>query len=81
VSLKLIEANEADGGLFGVAPSARGKGIAQALMLGALEWCQTKGLRRMLISTQITNLASQKVWVRLGFEPSHAFYTFHKWFD
>jgi hypothetical protein len=34
----------------------------------------------MLISTQITNVAVQKVWTRLGFEPSRSYYTFHKWF-
>lgn len=81
VTLKVADADEADGGLFAVAPSARGTGLAQTLMARALEWCQMKSLRRMLISTQITNLASQKVWVRVGFEPSHAYYTFHKWFD
>ncbi len=81
VTLKMTGKDEADGGLFGVTPSARGTGVAQALMIGALEWCQAQSLRRMLISTQITNLASQKVWIRVGFEPSHAYYTFHKWFD
>jgi GNAT superfamily N-acetyltransferase len=81
VTLKVMDSDEADGGLLAVTPSAQGTGFAQTLMVGALEWCQMRSLRRMLISTQITNLASQKVWVRIGFEPSHAYYTFHKWFD
>lgn len=80
ITLKVKSAEEAEGGLLGVASSARGTGVAQALMVHALTWCKTRGLRWMLISTQITNLASQKLWVRLGFEPSHAYYTFHKWF-
>lgn len=81
ITLKAKSTEEAEGGLLGVVSTARGTGVAQALMTHALQWCQGKGLRRMLISTQITNLASQKLWVRLGFEPSHAYYTFHKWFD
>ena len=35
----------------------------------------------MVLSTQVTNLAVQKVWSRLGFEPSRSYYTFHLWFD
>jgi dTDP-4-amino-4,6-dideoxy-D-galactose acyltransferase len=81
VTLRVKDTETADGGLFAVAPSARGTGVSQSLMVGALEWCRAKGLKQMLISTQITNLASQKVWVRLGFEPDHAYYTLHKWFD
>jgi len=51
-----------------------------ATWLGALRWFEARGRSRMLISTQITNVAVQKVWIRLGFEPSKSYYTFHKWF-
>jgi GNAT superfamily N-acetyltransferase len=81
ITLRANSAEEGEGGLFGVSPTARGTGIASLLMVRALEWCRAQKMRRMLISTQITNLASQKVWTRLGFEPSHAYYTLHKWFD
>ncbi|MBZ0288565.1 MAG: GNAT family N-acetyltransferase, partial [Anaerolineae bacterium] len=64
-----------------VDPALQGKGVGRGLMIGALLWFEARGIAKMLISTQVTNVASQKVWVRLGFEPSHAFYTFHKWFD
>lgn len=70
-----------EGPLYGVDPAAHGQGIGGALMAAAMVWLKERGARRMEMSTQVTNVPSQKVWVRLGFEPSHAEYTFHKWFD
>jgi GNAT superfamily N-acetyltransferase len=70
-----------DGRLYGVLPTVQGRGIYRALMVRSLEWCREQGCTRMLYSTQITNVATQKVCARLGFEMSHAYYTFHRWFD
>ncbi|MBI5670376.1 MAG: GNAT family N-acetyltransferase [Chloroflexi bacterium] len=70
-----------EGPLYGVEPAAHGRGIGGALMAAAMMWLKQRGARRMEMSTQVTNVPSQKVWVRLGFEPAHAEYTFHKWFD
>jgi GNAT superfamily N-acetyltransferase len=81
VSLCFGRSGEAEGRLFGVSPEAWGKGVSRALMVEALRWCQRRGALYMSISTQLTNIAVQKVWVRVGFEPSHAYYTFHVWFD
>ena len=81
LTLRLIGAEEGEGFLFAVTPEARGRGIGRSLMIHAMQWCLSKGARYMRISTQITNLASQRVWIRLGFETSHAYYTFHKWFN
>jgi GNAT superfamily N-acetyltransferase len=81
ITLKMNDLKTGDGRLFGVAPAARGTGVAQSLMVSALAWCAARQLKQMTISTQITNLGSQKVWVRLGFEPDHAYYTLHKWFE
>lgn len=71
---------ETEGPLFAVAPDAQSGGIGTALMIHALHWSKKKGAQRMIISTQINNLGSQKVWGRLGFQLAYAFYTFHKWF-
>jgi GNAT superfamily N-acetyltransferase len=79
--LQRADAESGDGRLYGILPAARGRGIYRALMLHSLHWCQAQGFRRMLYSTQLTNIAAQKVCVRLGFELSHAYYTFHRWFD
>jgi GNAT superfamily N-acetyltransferase len=67
--------------LYGVDPSLQGQGIGRGLIIGALRWYESQGIAKMFISTQITNLSSQKVWFRLGFEPVQYQYTFHKWFD
>jgi len=80
-TLRLNSPEEGEGVLFGVAPSAQGHGIYRSFMITGMEWCLSKGRARMVVSTQTTNLAVQKVWTRLGFEPNNVIYTFHKWFD
>lgn len=67
--------------LFGIAPEVQGTGIGGALISGAVEWGSKQQLRRLIISTQLTNIAAQKMWCRAGFEPSHSYYTLHKWFS
>jgi len=70
---------EGEGVLFGVATWAQGRGIYGDLIQRGLQWCRDQGTQRMVVSTQVTNLAVQKVWVRSGFEPSRSYYTFHIW--
>ncbi len=81
VTLRLNDPQEGEVPLYGVSPDVQGQGIGGSLIIGALQAFHSRGAERMVISTQITNTASQKVWIRLGFEPSESFYTFHKWFD
>lgn len=80
-TLRLNSANEGEGVLFCVSPAAQGQGIYRSFMIHGMRWCLSKRATIMAVSTQITNTAVQKVWTRLGFETSHAYYTFHKWFD
>lgn len=80
-TLRMNNEEEAEGVLFGVAPFAQGAGIYRSFIIRGLEWAKGKHATRMVVSTQVTNLAVQKVWVRVGYEPSHSYYTFHKWFD
>jgi len=80
-TLRLNEPAEGEGVLFAVAPRVQGAGVYKAFMLEGMRWCRFQGAKRMVVSTQVTNLAVQKVWTRLGFEPSHSYYTFHLWFD
>jgi GNAT superfamily N-acetyltransferase len=79
-TLRLNSPQEVEGLLFAVATESQGKGICPALMIRSLQWCQVQRAKRMVISTQVTNVSMQKVWCRIGFEPSHSYYTFHKWF-
>lgn len=80
-TLRMNHAQEGEGVLFGVAPEAQGRGIYRTMMIYGMNWCQERGAAQMVVSTQLTNIAVQKVWARLGFEMDHAYYTFHKWYD
>jgi GNAT superfamily N-acetyltransferase len=80
LTLRLNGPEEGEGILFGVTPDAQGIGVGCSLITEALEWCKGQQAKRMVISTQITNVAVQRVWCKVGFEPAHSFYTFHKWF-
>ncbi len=79
-TLRLNNSEEGEGVLFGVAPEAQGIGIYRSFMVSGMQWCKEQQAKRMVVSTQVTNVAVQKVWCRVGFEPAHSYYTFHKWF-
>jgi GNAT superfamily N-acetyltransferase len=78
-TLRLNSSEEGEGVLFGVAPEAQGIGVYRSFMVKGMQWCQEQRVKRMVVSTQVTNVAVQKVWCRVGFEPAHSYYTFHKW--
>jgi len=80
-TLRMNNPNEGEGILFGVAPEAQGRGIYRTMMVYGMNWTKERGAKQMVVSTQLTNIAVQKVWARVGFEMDHAYYTFHKWFD
>ncbi len=79
-TLRMNNEQEGEGVLFGVAPHAQGQGMYRSMMIEGMRWCKAQGAERMVVSTQITNIAVQKVWARLGFEMDHSYYTLHKWF-
>lgn len=80
-TLKRIESYMFEGVLFGVSPAHQGKGLYSSLMQLAQNWAKELDFRQMIVSTQLTNLAVQKVWCRQGFEPFKSCYTLHKWFS
>jgi RimJ/RimL family protein N-acetyltransferase len=66
---------------YGLAASARGRGIATEAVRALLGWVGAQpGVRRVLIETELTNVASRNMAEKLGFtldrvvEP-HAYYT------
>lgn len=81
LTLRKLSETETDGPLFAAAPQAQGRGVGKALMMHGLRWSAEQNADFMLMSTQVTNTRSPKIWVSLGFAPHHAEYTFHKWFD
>jgi ribosomal protein S18 acetylase RimI-like enzyme len=67
--------------LNAVHPVVQRSGLYSALIKRALGEGRAMGAERMIVSTQVTNAAVQRVWARRGFVFDRAFYTFHKWFD
>jgi GNAT superfamily N-acetyltransferase len=79
MTLRMNSPEEGEAVLGGVDPAAQGKGIYRSLLVRAMSWVAAKGGATMIVTTQISNRAVQKVWTRLGFEPDRAYLTFHVW--
>lgn len=80
-ALKSLDAHTAELRLYGIHPRAQKQGLASRLLQAALSWAKRQGHQRIITSTQIINIASQRAWIKSGFRPYQAQYTFHKWFD
>jgi GNAT superfamily N-acetyltransferase len=65
--------------LNGVAPEFQRRGIYAALFREIGCRARREGASELLVSTQLSNIAPQKVWTRAGLEIDHAVYTFHWW--
>jgi GNAT superfamily N-acetyltransferase len=65
--------------LNGVAPEFQRRGIYAALFREIGCRARAQGASQVLVSTQLANLAPQKVWTRAGLQLDHALYTFHWW--
>lgn len=66
--------------LFGVGEAARGRGIGQALVQGALAWFAGQGAQRASVVTQGRNIAAQRLYQRSGFTTSAVQLWYHRWF-
>ncbi len=66
-----------EGILYGVMPGQDGKGIYTDLIRYTMNYFKTRGYETMKVSTQIQNVAVQKVWGREGFFLSKSYNTFH----
>jgi dTDP-4-amino-4,6-dideoxy-D-galactose acyltransferase len=68
-------------GLIGVDELARGRGIGESLVRGALDWAAGRGLARCTVVTQGRNVGAQRLFQRCGFRTSSVSLWFHKWWD
>jgi RimJ/RimL family protein N-acetyltransferase len=80
-SVRIRDDGDGEGVLSGVDPDFRGRGFFQALHARRTAWCRELGAPRLWCVTRAANVASQRVYLKVGFRPSHALYVFHKWFD
>lgn len=69
--------NVAEGVLYGVHPAYSGRGLYGDLIRHTQSEYKKRGFASMEVSTQIWNLAVQKVWAREGFVLKQAFDTYH----
>ena len=65
--------------LNAVHPDDQGTGIYGSLIDAALRHAIEVGAARMIVSTQINNIAVQRAWGKRGFRMLRSLYTFHKW--
>ncbi|ELI8373669.1 dTDP-4-amino-4,6-dideoxy-D-galactose acyltransferase [Yersinia enterocolitica] len=66
VTLRDLQDGSARIGLLAVFPDAQGKGIGSLLMLAAKQWCQSHGLHRLRVATQMSNVAALRLYIRSG---------------
>jgi hypothetical protein len=66
--------------LGGIQKRSSGRGGYRRLIQAGVHAAVRLGLERVLVSTQVSHLAVQRVWVALGFLPVKSVHTFHAWF-
>jgi ribosomal protein S18 acetylase RimI-like enzyme len=57
-----------------VAPGARGRGVARALMHAAETWASTSGLRRISLNVWVQNQRARGLYEHLGYGPETMHY-------
>lgn len=80
LTMKVHSDNRLELVLSGVAKRVEGQGVYRRMIQKGTEYATAVGLKRVFTSTQIINLAVQRVWVAQGFFPVKFEHTFHKWF-
>lgn len=71
------EKSECEGVLYGVHPDFSGGGVYSDIIRYTQRYFKEKNFSKMIVSTQIQNLAVQKVWARENFRIAYAFDTYH----
>lgn len=66
-----------EGILYGVTQEASGGGVYGDLIRFSQAFFKIRGCKTMKVSTQVHNVAVQKIWVREGFYPTQSFMTVH----
>lgn len=68
---------ECEGVLYGVMPNFSGQGIYSDIIRFTQKYFKEIGYTKMIVSTQLQNIAVQKVWSREGFIIDHSYETYH----
>ncbi|MEY2453466.1 MAG: dTDP-4-amino-4,6-dideoxy-D-galactose acyltransferase [Acidimicrobiaceae bacterium] len=67
--------------LVGIDESARGRGGGHVLVAAALEWFAAEGCLTATVVTSAAALAAQRLYQRMGFQPSAIGLWLHRWAD
>ncbi len=81
ISLKLNNSEESEVDLLCVDSSVQKRGFSHLLLRSAMKWSVLQGAKKLVISTQIINISSQKAFTQMGFVIRDSYYTLHKWFN
>jgi dTDP-4-amino-4,6-dideoxy-D-galactose acyltransferase len=68
-------------GLVAVAESERGQHLGELLVRGSLSWFAARGRERVRVVSQARNLASARVYERMGFRTTSVEHWYHLWLD
>lgn len=66
VTLRDLQDGSARIGLLAAYPGTAGKGVGTKLMSAAKQWCQHRGLQRLHVATQMSNIAALRLYIRSG---------------
>lgn len=79
VTLSFADDDTSRIGLIGVDNSARGKGIGTALINACLHTSETKGVKKLLVPTQLNNKQACNFYRKNGFEEYSREDVYHVW--
>lgn len=65
--------------LVAVASRARGRGVGRRLVTAALAEFAARGAQRVIVATQGSNIAAQRLYVACGFQPFACALWLHRW--
>lgn len=77
----LKESPQARIGLVGIGLQFQGKGVGQALIHKALNWCNENGIESVSVVTQGSNINAQRLYQRCGFRSESIQLWYHKWWN
>jgi dTDP-4-amino-4,6-dideoxy-D-galactose acyltransferase len=80
LSCHLADSGVGSIGLVAVSGEHRGKGLGRQLIDAALDYFQTRGMKRVTVVTQGRNIASQRLYQRCGFLTQSVQLWYHYWF-
>ncbi|ATO35170.1 dTDP-fucosamine acetyltransferase [Dickeya dianthicola] len=78
VTLRQTSPSTARIGVLSAWPGMTGQGIGQRLMQVARVWCQQRGIRRLMVATQTSNLAALRLYLRSGARVESTAYWFYR---